>query len=188
MTLIDRQFLMKQTSHMITHCMLLSISVQRLNSTIHNSDHYITVNIYLTNTDEYTVIITCKIHIVNNLHAKMLIDIDILVTEDIIMNLFHKVVIIESCNNIKVLLTITTKSINQINHKVLVKQQIIILSQNNLVLTVLQSDLFCNYDFLFKSNCQQTDVTVYVHIVDHAMMKVYVHNDSNISLMISQKS
>ena len=35
-------------------------------------------------------------------------------------------------------------------------------------------NLLSNYNFLFKFRCCQADVTVYVHIVDHVMLKVYI--------------
>lgn len=117
----------------------------------------------------------------------MLVSIDILVSENIIMNLSHRVAVIKSCDSIKVSLTINTKSINQINHTILVKQCTVISSQSNFIIAVLQSELSCNCDFLFKSNCCQTDTLVYTHIVDHVMTEVYVQNDDNISLIISQK-
>ena len=104
----------------------------------------------------------------------MLVNIDILVTEDIIMNLFKQIVIINSCANIKVFFIIMIKSISQIHHTIVVKKYIVIFSQNNLIIAVMKSDLSYNQNFLFKSDCHQTDILVYVHIVNYVMTKVYV--------------
>ena len=56
--------------------------------------------------------ITQEIHIVNDFQMKMLVDIDVLVTEDIIMNLSQKITVIDSCADIEVSFTIITKFIN----------------------------------------------------------------------------
>ena len=51
----------------------------------------------------------------------MLVNIDVLVTEDIIMNLSWKIIVIDSCADIEVFLTIIIKFINQISKIILVK-------------------------------------------------------------------
>lgn len=111
-TFINRQFLIEQVSQIMTHYMMLLIFVWEFRTTIHNSNWYIKIDIYLTNIDDCITVITHKTHIVNNLWVKMLIEIDVLVTKNIIINLLQKVVVIDSCVNIKISLTITTKSIS----------------------------------------------------------------------------
>ena len=132
-------------------------------------------------------IITPKIHIIEDLKIKMLIDMNILMFKNIIMNLSKKLIIINSYQNIKISLMITTKSISQIQHTVFVKKHIIILLQSNLIIVIISSDLSLNHNFLFKFSCCQADAAVYVYIVNHVMLKVYVQNDSNLFLIISQK-
>ena len=122
MTLIDRQFLREQVSDMIIHCMLLFISVQELEVIIHQSAQYAKMNIYLSERSDCTAVVSQEIHIVKNLKAKLLISMNILVSEDIIMNLLRKFTIIGSCDNIEILLTIITKLTNQVNYTILVKQ------------------------------------------------------------------
>lgn len=60
MTFIDRQFLVNQAFYTATHCMTLFISVWELRTTIHNSYQYITVDIYLTDTDSCITVIIHK--------------------------------------------------------------------------------------------------------------------------------
>ena len=117
----------------------------------------------------------------------MLINIDVLVSEEIIMNLLRKVIIVDSCKNTEIFLIIMIKSTNQINHIILTKQCTVILSQSNLAVTVFQLNLFHNHNFLFKLNCRHTNIFVYVHIVDHIMTEVYVCNNGNVFLIISHK-
>ena len=132
---------------------MLSISVQELNFTIHNSDEYIKVNIYLSKTNSHTAVILWEIYIVNDLCAKMLVNINILVFKDIIMNLFRKIAVVDSCVNIKLLLTIMIKFISQIHHIIVVKEYIVIFSQSNLIMIIIKLNLFYDQNFLFKSDC-----------------------------------
>ena len=115
----------------------------------------------------------------------MLVDMNILISEDIIMNLSRKIAVIDSCENIEISFIIMTKSSNQINHIILFKQCTVISSHSNLVIKILHLDLFCDQDFFFKSNYCQIDTAVYVHIINYVMTEVYVQNDSNVSLIIS---
>ena len=113
--------------------------------------------------------------------------IDILTSENIVMNLLRKMAVIESYDNIEMFLAIITKLINQISKIILIKCCIIISSQSNLVIMIIQLNLLHNHNFLFKLNCRHTDIFVYVHIVDYVMSKMYVHNDENVFLIISHK-
>ena len=149
------------------------ISVQELNVIIHQFSQYIKINIYLSETN-CTVIIIWKIHIVKNLKTKMFIEMNILVSEDIIMNLSYKIAVIGSCQNIEISLTIIIKSTNQINHIILFKQCTVVSSHSNLAVKIFHLDLSQNQDFLFKSNCCHVNAAVYAHIVDYIIMKIYV--------------
>ena len=126
MTLIDRTFLIKQTSYIKTHHISSFISIWKLKFIVHSSDKYIKMNIYLSEINDHTVIMTQEIHIVNDFCAKMLVSIDILVIKDIIMNLFKQTAIIDSCANIKVFFIIIIKFISQIHHIIIAKEHIII--------------------------------------------------------------
>ena len=112
---------------------------------------------------------------------------NILVTKRIIMNLSQRLIIINSCKNIKIFLIIIIKLANQISQIILVKQYTVVLSQSNLTVMIIQLKLSLNCDFLFKSDCHQAETSVYIYIVNHAIMKVYVWNNDNVSLIISWK-
>jgi len=59
------------------------------------------------NNDQLTVIIK-EMHIVNNLKIKILINIDILVSENIFIMLLSRKAIVNSCDNIELSLTVIT--------------------------------------------------------------------------------
>lgn len=188
MTLIDRQFLMEQAPHVAIHCMPSPIPVRGLGAAIHNSDQYAKVDIYLTGVDGRIAVITREAHIVDDLRAKMLVGIDVLAIEGITMDLPRKLAVISSCANIEILLTITTKSTNQVSKAVLAKQRTIIPPHSNLAVAVIEPDLPDGRDFLFEPDCRQANAAVYAHIVDHTMSEVHVRNDSDAPLVVPRKS
>lgn len=179
---------MEQAPHTVTHRMSSPIPVRGLGATIHNSDQYAKVDIYLTGVDGRTAVITREAHIVNDLRAKMLVGIDVLATEGITMDLPRKIAVISSYANIKVPLTITTKSTNQVSKAILAKQRTIIPPHSNLAVAIIEPDLPDGRDFLFEPDCRQADAAVYAHIVDHMMSEVHVRNDSDFPLVVPRKS
>ena len=153
MILIDRQFLKKQAFCMKIHQMISSISVQDLDIIVHIFKQYAKMNIYFSEKDDWITIILWEIHIVNDLCAKMLIDMNILATEKIIMNLSWRLTVISSCKNVKISLIITIKLANQISQTILAKQCTVVSSWSNFAVVIIQSKLFLNCDFLFESDC-----------------------------------
>ena len=147
---------------------------------------YAKIDIYLSEKN-CTVIIMLKIHIVENLRTKMLVNMNILMSKDIIMNLFRKLIIINSCENIEIFFTIIIKLINQIKQTILIKHHIVVSSHTNIIITVILSDLLLNCDFLFKLNCCYVNVIIYVYIVDHVMTKIHIYNNNDVLMIISHK-
>ena len=60
-------------------------------------------------------VVSCETHIINDLKVKMLINMNILASEDIIINLSKKIAVIDNCGNLEVLLIINIKLVNQIS-------------------------------------------------------------------------
>ena len=106
--------------------MISFILVWDLDVIIYIFKQYIKMNIYFSEKDDWIAIILQKIHIVDDFCVKILIDMNILITEKIIMNLSQKLIIISSCKNIKISLIIIIKLTNQISQIILAKQHIIV--------------------------------------------------------------
>lgn len=115
MTLVNQQFLKEQVFNTVIQQMFSSITVYRLGLNSHESDKYAVINLYLSSKNKHMTIILYEAHLVNNLRAQMLVRIDILTSEAVSLNLQEQVTIISSCNNVKIPLTVTTCSTNQIN-------------------------------------------------------------------------
>ena len=123
-----------------------------------------------------------------NLKACMLIEIDILASEEISLNLTEKKATIESCDNIEISLMITMRSINQINWSVYVNWWTVISSQSHETVLISVLNLSKDQNLLFKPDCQHGDVAVYAHIVNHTLMKIHIWNDMNLSLTVACKT
>ena len=115
MILINQQFLKNKMLNIAILQMLSLITVQELSSNTHESSEFTVIDLYLSDKNRKIAVIFCEIHLVENLKAHMLIRIDILTSEKISLNLTERKVTIESCDNIEIFLTITMRSINQIN-------------------------------------------------------------------------
>ena len=101
MSLIDWQFFYSLTlnnTHNIQQT-ASSISVCDLRTATHQISEYITLNVYLSDTDDRTAYIKKKFHLINDLKTKILIEIDILTAEKITVKLksTDSVMTIESC-------------------------------------------------------------------------------------------
>ena len=112
MILVDQQFLKNKILNITIQQMLSLITVQELSSNTHESSKFAVIDLYLSDKNRKIVIIFCEIYLVKNLKAHMLIRIDILTSEEISLDLLRKKMIIESCDNTEISLTITTQSIN----------------------------------------------------------------------------
>ena len=116
MSLIDHQFLCSLTLNYSSYIekMVSFIPVHGLGTMTHQVNEYITLNIYLSEIDGRIAHIKQEFHLVDNLKANVLIEIDILATEEITVKLQLKgsVAIIGSCTNITISLSVTTRSTN----------------------------------------------------------------------------
>ena len=83
---------------------------------------------YFSNTDDKTAHIKKEFHLINDLKTKMLIEIDILTAKKITvkLKLADLVVTIESCQNINISLSVTTRLNSQINRSVIFNEYTVI--------------------------------------------------------------
>ena len=122
---------------------------------IHNVNEYIRLQMYLS--DKNNIIkIKQEFYIVDNLAAKALIDIDIIKSKDMILDIKKDVIIIDLCKNIQILFIF-------INHRPLTritifnnnKTKTIISSHFNIIVSIIDLKyrsfkLLNNRDFLFE--------------------------------------
>lgn len=188
MTLVNQQFLREQALNTVIWQMPSSITVCELGLNTHESDEYAIIDLYLSSKNEHIAIISHKAHLVDNLRAQMLVEIDILASEAVSMNLHRQVAVISSCDNVEVPLTVTTCFTNQINQLVYIKQCMIISSKSHNKVAISITELSHDQDLFFESDCWHREAIVYAYIVNHTLSEVHVWNNTDKPLIISRQT
>jgi len=188
MSLVNREFLMKQALKTIIKWMLLLIQIKGIEAETHQCEKYTNLAIYLSGDKIRTIIIEWEVHIVKDLKMKMLVSLDILSPEKIFIMMNNIEAVIKSCNNIRVPLTVHSWLANQVKKIILSEKTISISSRSYVTVNVVKTSLSKNQDLLFKLKCQQRDSLIYAHIVDHTLSAVQVQNDTDMPLIILRKT
>jgi len=188
MSLVNREFLMKQALKTTIKRMLSSIQVKGIKVRTHQCEEYMNLAIYLSDNKTRTAVIEQEVHIVKDLKVKMLVGLDILSPEKIFIMMNNTEAVIRSCNNIRVPLTVHSWLANQVKKTILSEKTISIPSRSYATVNVVKTSLSKNQDLLFKLKCQQGDSSVYAHIVDHTLSAVQVQNDTDMPLIILRKT
>ena len=80
--------------------MIISLLIKKVNNKIIHINEYITISIYVRNTFDDLIKTACfimKVHIVNDFKVNIFIDIDIMTSKEMFMNLNIKVFILIKC-------------------------------------------------------------------------------------------
>ena len=145
-------------------CMKNSISVQNIESTKYLTDEYMILNFYISDlvNDQIEVIkIIMKIHLICNLKAKLLIDVNILNSEKMNISFFQQILIID--NEWKTNIYVHAKNNIQIHIKIWAFKQIIVSSQSIMTISIqTEFSLSTDWDFIFTS----IYFRAYAHLVD----------------------
>lgn len=134
--------------------MFILIIVKDINSKKHNVNKYIKIKIYLSNKNDVITLIKRKLHIVDNLTIKTLIEINIIKFKNIILDLEYNIIKIDVYQNYEIFIIITTQK-SRINIIIYNKKRIIIFSHLNVVVLMFKFNktrlmLLKNRDLLFK--------------------------------------
>ena len=73
------------------------MKVQGLDFSSHAAENYVELNLFFLTDHDKTAVIHCKIHIINELKANVLIETDILILKQINILLSQCKAVIESC-------------------------------------------------------------------------------------------
>ena len=159
-----------------------------LNTSQHQNSNYVIVSMYFVdvkNDNSVKTLIRREIHLVNNLKINMFIDNDVIVSESVVLDLVKKQTLIDSCD---VIIAFDVRS--RVNHaqqrSIHVKKIIVLSSRNQMIILIhhFVDELFVNRDFLFESD--ESNLILYVHIVDVDIKIVLIINDSNNVVKISR--
>ena len=132
--------------------MIFSIFVRNVNVVKHMSNEYVIVFMYFfekKNNVFVRAMIIKKNHLIDNLKINMLIDIDLIESKKMNINIFNKTIYIINCDVIVSFDVRTFRIIVQIS--IHVRKIIIISSRLMISLLIHYITIFVNRDFLFES-------------------------------------
>lgn len=122
-----------------------------------------------------------KIHLVDGLHANLLIENDILSPEGFIINIGKKSALIGSC---AITIPVNAKQQGQfLLRRLLAGKESVIPSYSEVMISLVKVPLLDDCNFLFHLTIQP-NLTLYAHILDHETSKILVRNTSNQPLRI----
>lgn len=190
MSIIDRAFLQRTISKART-TKVSSVQVRGIGKEIHKYDEYIELSIYLSNKSQ-TAFIRREAQIVDNLKANLLVSIDILGSKSINLILSQSIMIIGSCQGIRILIDTKTRESQRIKRVVLTKKQTTIPARSVMTIPIQfrgETLLPANRDFLFNPVKAEIgiDKGVAASIVNANTINIITRNTSNRPVIISRK-
>lgn len=165
------------------------IFVRDIDNIIHQLIKYILVTFYVNETlssfKSVVISIIREVYLVNNLKINMLIDIDILVSERMILNMNLITLFIKSCKNLTIIINVMIRKNSNSKRTVRVKDRISISShsQTNISILVRQQDQLSNDRDLIFESCYDRDFDqsddLYAHVVNVSLSFVQIRNAIN---------
>jgi hypothetical protein len=136
--------------------------------------------------------LTRQTHVVDNLRVKFLMSMNILDSEKIVLNISRRRMILILCENLKVIIHITSKLKSRINRIILVEHLVIISAKSVVSISIKMKESLFDRDFLFQSVSRELNLEsfdeVMIHLMNANMIAMQVCNFTNKSVMISRKA
>ena len=88
---------------------LILINMQNIDNKYHNIKKYVKLKMYFALNKNY-ICIKKKLHIINNLLIKILINVNIMIFKKMNINIKHEIIIINACENMIILISIKIKN------------------------------------------------------------------------------
>ena len=130
---------------------------------------------YFTSDKNY-ICIKRKLHIINNLSIKVLINMNIMIFEKMNINIKHEIIIINVCENMIILILIKIKD-QAIHASIFNKKRMIVLTHITMSINIVninaKLNLSCNKDFMFKSKTLNK-LSIYTHIININIINIFV--------------
>ncbi len=152
--------------------MTMLISVWEIDFNKHMTSEYVIVPIHLvnivkSNQQEVEVIITWETHLVDGLKTKMLVEMNIIRSEQIDIIILKKQIIIDICQNAVILIEVCLQS-SFIKYIIYVKFNIVISSHTKQPISVHHIRHLPEQDFLFELR-DSSNLALYVYMIDFSL-------------------
>lgn len=199
MSLINAKYFILSLSKIIIEKMSTSINVRNIENVLHQSNVYVMLNLYLDelfNDKKISDHIRREFYVVDNLKCKLLMKLDIMISEKMIINLANKSFIIFTCENLIISIRINLKSNSRIRRIIHSKKFVVISSNSVMSVSIYLRDkkLSFNRNFLFESNHDVFTISLenldefYTHVCDCNLKFVHVRNELFKSVIIFSRT
>ena len=172
--LINRIFLTKTHFELFIKIITSFIIVREIEFNKHKTSKYVITPLYFSDKNVTVILISREIHIVNDLKANVLININIIILEKINILTFQAKIEIDNYN-INVFIKVRIKG-RVVVYSIYIKKFIIISSHIQLIISIYHVNLLIR-DFFFELD--QLNLTLYAHFVDFSLLAILIRNDLN---------
>jgi hypothetical protein len=199
MFLVNTNYLNLTLSRVTILKMSALINVRDINNALHQSCFYVMLDLYLNdliNEKKARDHIRRKFHLIDDLKCKLLMNLNVMISKEMMINLTNKLLIISTCENLMISIRINLKSNSRIRRIIHSKKSIkVFLNSIISILTYLRDKkLSFNRDFLFESNNDILTKSLndlddfYTHVCDCNLAFVHVKNARIDSVIISSRT
>ncbi len=199
MSLLNIKYLIVILSTITIMKMSIFINVRDINNALHQSSSYVMLDLYLDGISHEKKArdhIRREFHLIDELKCKILMRLNIMISEKMIINLVDKSFVISTCENLVILIRINSKLNSRIRRIVHNKKSIVISSNSvvNISTYLRKKMLSFNRDFLFELNNNAFTESLsdldefYTHVCDCNLTFVHVRNAVVNSVTISSKT
>ncbi len=190
MFLIDRVYLMKILSLIKIHHADVAIKVRDIETATHNCFEYVHLKLFIPDFKEIAKLFR-QAHVVNNLRAKFFMSMNILKSEEIILDISRRRMILSLCENLKIVIRVTSKLESRINRVIFAERLIIISSKSVVSVSIKMKESLFDRDYLFQSISRELNLErieeIMIHMIDVNVVAVQIINSTNKSVIISRK-
>ena len=181
----DKKFIQIKCSKIEIHSMTTSLRMREIETTIHETNEYIKILIYMSDVKDDKQVLACierEIHLINDLKANLLIENDFLKFEEFIIDVSERKATIANCD-VTIDLFIRQRD-SYVRRNIHVNHVVVVSTEQEIAISIKFS-ISEDRDFLFESSFK-TNVTLYHHVIDSYTSEVIVKNDFLKSVKISK--
>lgn len=185
LTIINKAFFLFQFKKFI-RTMTIKITIRGIDTNKHRTKKYVISSIYFREKNdqrrEMRICIGKKIHLIEDLKTKILIETNVLISKKFVLNFEKSIAVMKNCSVIIFIMTKRHFKLT-INHVVNFKNAIIVFSHFQIRAEIHHFD-FSNKDSIFESN--EINVSRYVHMIYTEISNVLIRNDEEKFIKISR--
>lgn len=193
MSLTNRKFVKRQRLDIIIHQTKFKVIVRGIDAQVHDNFEYVILNFYVSDKfkkQNMTAHFQIEMHLIDDLKTNVLIDMNIMISEEMIVDCEKRKLTIEKCDEFEINVLVARKShvvdraVRAIT-KTIVQSEVIMTISVRIRNQTLSKDQ--DYSFFSKSQRQlDLESDFFRHITNVKVVDVQIRNITTISFIISK--